>query len=149
MNYSRNPNKFFSPADSARINQTIAECEKKTSAEIKLSIVRHCWDDIGVKAAKIFKKLGLDKTDKHNCVMIMLVLSNREFLIYGDSGINQEVGQGFWDEVRDIMAADFKNNDFADGIIKGIQMAGEKLAQYFPPETDDKDEISNEVVYEE
>ena len=149
MKYSGNPNKFFSPADSERINRAIAECEKNTSAEIKLSVTRHCWDDIGVKAAKIFKKLGLDKTDRRNCVMILLVLANREFLIYGDTGINQKVDQDFWNDVRDTMAEDFSNGNFADGVIKAIKMSGQKLAEYFPPEIDDKDEVSNEIAYED
>lgn len=149
LKYSGNPNKFFSPSDSARINEAIAECERNTSAEIKLSVARHCWGEINDKAKAIFKKLCLYKTSQRNCVLILLVLSNREFIIYGDSGINSKVGQEFWDEVRNAMAADFKNNNFADGVIKGAKMAGEKLAQYFPPEANDNNEISDEIAYEE
>ena len=39
--------------------------------------------------------------------------------------------------------------NFADGVIKAVQIAGEKLARYFPPETSDKNEISNEIAYED
>jgi len=102
MARSTNPKKFFSEAESARINSTIKDAERKTSAEIKLVIARHCWTNIKVKASKIFKQLGLDKTKERNCVLILFIVTNREFLIYGDQGIHEKVGQGFWDDRRDI-----------------------------------------------
>lgn len=121
--------------------------ERKTSAEIKLVIARHCWGNIDAKAAKIFRTLGLDKTRERNCVLILFIVTNREFLIYGDQGIHEKVGQGFWDDIRDRMVAAFRKDEFADGISQGIRLIGEQLAQYFPRQRDDIDEISNEIVY--
>jgi len=147
MARSTNPKKFFSEAESARINSTIKDAERKTSAEIKLVIARHCWTSIKVKASKIFKQLGLDKTKERNCVLILFIVTNREFLIYGDQGIHEKVGQGFWDDIRDRMEAAFCEDRFGDGICQGINLIGEKLYKYFPHQKDDIDEISNEIVY--
>jgi len=147
MARSTNPKKFLSEAESARIHSAIKDAEGKTSAEIRLVIARHCWTNIKAKASKIFKQLGLDKTKERNCVLILFVVTNREFIIYGDQGIHEKVGQGFWDDIRDRMVAAFREDRFGDGICRGVNLIGEKLARYFPHQKDDIDEISNEIVY--
>jgi uncharacterized membrane protein len=109
-------------------------------------LARHCWGNIKTKARKIFGELGLDRTEQRNGVLLLLIVSNREFLIYGDEGIHEKVGQGFWDDVCQEMLEAFRQDQFADGICRGVRRVGEKLAQHFPHQRDDVDEISNEVV---
>jgi uncharacterized membrane protein len=149
MARSTNPDRFFSEQERASIDAAIKQAEGRTSAEIKLVVARHCWTDLKTNAAALFRKLGLDKTAERNCVLILLILTNREFLIYGDQGIHEKVGQGFWDDVRDLMANHFRNDEFSQGLCEGVAMIGEKLARHFPRRPDDKNEISDEVVYEE
>ncbi|MCP4256329.1 MAG: TPM domain-containing protein [Planctomycetes bacterium] len=144
---STNPRKFLSEAESARINSAIKEAESKTSGEIKVVMARHCWSKMEAKAAKIFRELGLDKTKERNCVLILFIVTNREFLIHGDQGIHDRVGQGFWDDIRDKMTAAFKQDEFGVGISQGVCLIGERLSEYFPYQRDDTDEISNEIVY--
>jgi uncharacterized membrane protein len=148
MKRSNNPNKFFSQAEASAIEQAVRQAESRTSAEIKLFVSRHCWTNIREKAATVFKKLGLYKTRQRNGVLILLVLTNREFIIYGDQGIHEKVGQRFWDDVRTTMLSYFKKDSFGEGLCEGIKLAGEKLAQYFPYKSNDINEISNEVEYE-
>ena len=147
MARSTNPRKFLSGTESARINSAIKDAESKTSGEIKLVMVRHCWGNMKAKASKIFKELRLDKTRDRNCVLILFVVTNREFLIYGGQGIHERVGQGFWDDIRDKMVAAFKQDEFGDGISRGVCRIGERLSEYFPYQRDDTDEISDDIVY--
>ncbi|MHC4207916.1 MAG: TPM domain-containing protein [Planctomycetota bacterium] len=149
MRRSSNPKEFLTQAESALVEAAIEQAETRTSAEIKLVIVRYCWDDIRYKAAKIFRKFGLDKTQQRACVLILLVVTNHEFLIYGDRGIHEKVGQDFWDDVRNMMAAQFKQNEFGQGLCRGINLIGEKLVAHFPSRLDDRNEISNEIDYEQ
>jgi uncharacterized membrane protein len=81
MKRSNNPKKFLSQEELSRVTAKIAGAEKLTSAEIKLVIVRHCWIDIWKKAQQTLKKYNLDKTQDRNCVLILLVTTNRQFLI--------------------------------------------------------------------
>ena len=148
MERSANPQGFLTEQESDQVKAAIAEAERQTSAEVKLAIVRHCWTDIRMKAASVFRKMGLDKTAERNCALILLVTTNREFLIYGDEGIHEKVGQDFWDDVRDAMASQFAEDRFGQGLSEGIRRIGEKLAHYFPRRKDDKDEISDDVAYE-
>ncbi len=147
MARSTNPRKFLSEDESAKINSAIKEAESKTSGEIKLVMARHCWGNMKTKASKIFKELGLDKTKERNCVLILFIVTNREFLIYGGQGIHERVGQEFWDDVRDKMVAAFKQDEFGDGISRGACLIGERLSEHFPYQRDDTDEISDEIVY--
>lgn len=147
MARSTNPRKFFSDAESARINSAIRDAESKTSGEIKLVVARYCWGKIEAKAAKIFRELGLEKTKERNGVLILFIVTNREFLIHGDQGIHERVGQGFWDDIRDKMVTAFKQDEFGEGISQGVCQIGERLSKYFPYQRNDIDEISNEIVY--
>jgi uncharacterized membrane protein len=146
---SSNPRKFLTTEETQLLDSAVKQAEKRTSGEIKVVLTRHCWTDIHAKAAQVFKRHGLDKTERRNCAMIMLVLANREFLIYGDEGIHENVGQGFWDDVRDAMLDKFKEGEFGEGLCIGVRRIGEKLAQFFPYQADDKDEISDDVAYED
>jgi len=146
---SKNPRKFLSPEEAAIVEQAIARAESCTSAQIKFVIARHCWGHIRDKAWRVFKELGLHKTAHRNCVLILLVTTNREFYVYGDRGIHEKVGQAHWDDVCGSMARRFKDDAFAEGLSEGIAMIGEKLAHYFPHRAGDVNEISNAVDYQE
>jgi uncharacterized membrane protein len=147
MARSTNPRKFLNESESARINSAIKEAESKTSGEIKVVIARYCWGKLEAKAAKIFRELGLDKTEERNCVLVLFIVTNREFLIHGDQGIHEKVGQGFWDDIRDQMVAAFKQDKFGNGISQGVCLIGERLSEYFAYQRNDSDEISNKIVY--
>lgn len=144
---STHPAKFLSAAETAAVNAAIGEAERRTSAELKVVLARHCWGDLKRKARRIFRELGLDRTQHRNCVLILLVLANREFLVYGDDGIDANVGRDFWGEVRRAMAEAFGRDEFGEGLARGVREVGEKLAEHFPHEEHDIDEISNEIVY--
>ena len=137
MKRSKNPKKFLSDDELYRVTTKIEAAESMTSAEIKLVIVKHCLTSIKRKALKIFKKYELDKTGQRNCVLILVVTTNRQFLIYGDQGIHEKVGQDFWEEVEKSIALKFRENKMGDGLSAGIHLIGTKLAQYFPFQFDD------------
>ena len=149
MRRSSNPDTFLTPEESGLLAAAIEQAESRTSGEIKVVLVRHCWTDIRVKAERLFRKHNLDKTERRNCAMIMVVIANREFLIYGDEGIHEKAGQDFWDDVRDVMQGEFVRGEFGNGLCKGVRRIGEKLAEFFPYQADDEDEISDEVVLED
>lgn len=139
---------FLDPDEKLQVESAIRDTEQKTSAEIKLVLVSHCWGDIWNKAGSIFRQRGLHRTQERNGVLILLVTANRELLIYGDEGIHQKAGQTLWDEVRDQMIAEFKKDDFVAGLTLGIGRIGDTLAQFFPPRADDINEIPDTVVHE-
>lgn len=142
------PRLLLTDSERGDVERAIAEAESRTSAELKLVIVRHCWGDIQEKLLATFQRLKLDQTAKHNAVMIMVVTANRQLSIYGDRGIHEQVGENFWFDVRDEILDSFGDGRFGDGLCTGIRRIGQKLATAFPYEEADENEISDNVAFE-
>jgi uncharacterized membrane protein len=138
---------FFTSAEQKKIVQAIESAEKNTSGEIKVHMDNKCPGDVLDSATAWFKKLKMDKTELRNGVLFYLSVDDKKFAIIGDKGIHEKVPEGFWDSIRDIVIDHFKKQKFSDGLIQGIEMAGEKLKLYFPYKTDDTNELNNDISF--
>jgi uncharacterized membrane protein len=140
---------FFSTEEKKQITDAIAQAELNTSGEIRLHVEGKCKIDVLDRAAYIFEKLEMDQTALRNGVLFYLAVYDRKFAIIGDSGINQLVAADFWNETKETMLVFFKEGKFADGLSKGIVMAGEQLKTNFPYQGDDINELSDEISFEQ
>lgn len=138
---------FFTAEQQQQIVHAITEAEKRTSGEIRVHLEDTCSGDPVLRAQKIFHKLGMDKTDLHNGVLIYLAVRDRQFAIIGDAGINAKVPSDFWVSVRNAMLEKFVQGAFADGLVTAIHEAGIKLSTYFPISDNDRNEVSNEISF--
>ncbi|MEQ7800641.1 TPM domain-containing protein [Pedobacter sp. ASV1-7] len=138
---------IFTEQDQELIANAISDAEKATSGEIRIAVEKHCKGDTFDRAAAYFSKLGMDKTAKHNGVLIYLAYEDHKFAIIGDKGINRVVPADFWETTQTAMKAHFSGGNIVQGIIAGIMLAGEKLALYFPFEGDDINELPNDIVF--
>jgi len=138
---------FFTEEQKQAIQQAIANAELNTSGEVRIHIESKCKGDALNAAVETFDKLKMHKTALRNGVLFYLAVDDKKFAIVGDKGINDTVPKGFWDNIRDTMLAHFKNQEFTEGLCKGIEMAGEKLKAHFPYQSDDKNELSNDVSF--
>jgi uncharacterized membrane protein len=140
-------NPFFSDQDQERIISAIEDAELKTSGEIRVHVDHKCSGDPVQKAFRLFRKLGMDRTDDRNGVLFYIATDDRKLAIIGDKGIHEKVQSGFWDRIKEQMIIDFKQSSYADGLIKGIEQTGEHLADHFPRNVDDRNELSNEMTF--
>lgn len=139
--------KIFSAEDQKIIADAVEEAEKFTSGEIRICIEKTCSDPVLDRAANYFKKLGMDETAKRNGVLIYVAVSNQQFAIIGDVGINRVVPHDFWDETKNAMLKNFKAGEIVQGIITGISMAGQQLKTFFPYDEDDKNELPDSISF--
>ena len=130
-----------------RLSAKIAAAEHLTSAELCIVITKSSWFGIKNKAHKLFRKYGLHKTAQRNAVMILVDTRSRELLIYGDDGVHQRVDDAFWSDVRDAMLEELRAGRLADALATGIRHVGEKLALLFPADTNDRNQIANDVIF--
>ena len=137
--------KFFNEEEKSKILQAIKDAENNTSGEIRLHLDSKCKGDALPQAIKIFQRLKMHKTALRNGTLIFLAVDDKKFAIVGDEGINKIVDETFWDDVRDIMQASFKKNEFAPGIVAAIHRIGEKLKEFFPHQEDDVNELPDEI----
>jgi uncharacterized membrane protein len=139
--------KFFSDSEKKNLLNAIIEAENNTSGEVRIHIDSYCKVDVLDRAAYIFNKLGMKKTNLRNGVLFYLAVKSKKFAIIGDSGINAVVPENFWNEVKEILSEYFSNGNFSEGLCKGIEMAGEHLKKYFPHQSDDVNELSNDISF--
>lgn len=138
---------LFSETQIAAIESAIAQAERKTSGEIRLYIEDHSEDEVLDRAAFIFDKLQMDKTELRNGVLIYIAVKDHSFAIIGDAGINNLVSDDFWNSIKDDMASCFKKGEFEKGIANGILAAGKALAKHFPFDRHtDTNELPNDIV---
>jgi uncharacterized membrane protein len=138
---------FLTKEQQEAIIQAIVEAENSTSGEIRVHMESSCKVEVLDRAAHLFKKLKMHNTELRNGALIYLAVKDHKFAILGDSGINAKVPQGFWDEIKTVMATNFIKDDFVTGLTVGIHMIGEKLKAFFPAMEDDKNELSNEISF--
>jgi uncharacterized membrane protein len=130
------------------IQNAIAEAEKNTSGEIRLFIEDTCKEKVLDRAAFIFKELKMDETAERNGVLFYLAMKSQKFAILGDEGINQKVHKDFWHDIKHAMHHHFVDGNFAEGLSKGIRMAGEALSKHFPyKDGGDVNELPDEIVF--
>lgn len=141
------PSNLFTQEQKDAIIHAIGQAEQNTSGEIRVHIDNTCKEDVLDQAAFIFKKLKMHETEQRNGVLIYLALKDHKFAIIGDAGINAKVPEDFWTKVKDAMLAHFKLGEFTEGLITGINLAGEKLKTFFPLLPGDKNELSNDISF--
>ncbi|MGB0404370.1 MAG: TPM domain-containing protein [Salibacteraceae bacterium] len=138
---------FFTADEQQLIVDSIKKAEKNTSGEIRVHIENRCTGDVMDRAAQVFSKLKMHETKLRNGVLLYLATKDRRFAIIGDVGINQKVDDNFWDSTKEEMLENFKKDKFFDGLCKGILSSGEQLKSYFPYQTDDINELSDEISF--
>lgn len=138
---------FFSKEQKEDIKQAILNAELDTSGEIRVHIENVCDGEVMDRAAYIFEKLKISNTEQRNGVLFYLALKNRKFAIIGDEGINETVPEDFWEEIKMKMLNHFRESNFTGGLIEGISIIGKYLKKHYPYQTDDVNELSDEISF--
>ncbi|NRD21550.1 TPM domain-containing protein [Winogradskyella eckloniae] len=136
---------FLSAQDEERIVEAIRKAEQHTSGEIRVHIEKQCKQDIFEHTLEVFHYLKMDNTKAQNGVLIYVAVEDRTFMIYGDKGIDAKVNQEFWNTTRDIISKHFKEGNFVEGLINGIDNAGKELSKHFPWVHGDTNELDNTI----
>jgi len=136
---------FLSHEEEQEIIGAIRKAEQNTSGEIRVHIERTSKTDIFDRALEVFHFLKMDNTELQNGVLIYLAIDDRNFVIYGDKGINDVVPANFWDSTKNIMVSHFKSGNYTKGLVKGILKAGEQMEEHFPWEHSDKNELLDNI----
>ena len=118
--------------DEQRISDAIKAAELNTSGKIYVTLSPHFWGAAQPGAQHAFNKLrGAHPMDESG-VLFFVVPSRREVHVLGGAGIHGKVGQAYWDRVVREVAEQIKATDLTTGIVHGVNVAGEALAQHYP-----------------
>lgn len=138
---------FFSKDQQKAIVEAIKAAELNTSGEVKVHIEDTCKKEVMDRATEVFATLDLHKTKLRNGVLFYLSIKDKKFAILGDSGINSVVPANFWDSIKDHMQQLFRQGEFTRGLSDGIRMAGDQLKAHFPYQSDDVNELPDDISF--
>jgi len=144
-----NAKNFFTKEQRSLIVSSIKEAELNTSGEIRVHIEKKCKKDVLDRATTIFGKLKMHKTNLRNGVLFYLAVKDHKFAILGDGGINDKVPDNFWENIKAHILDHFKEQRFTEGLTEGIKMAGQQLKTHFPYQSDDVNELPDDVSFDE
>lgn len=144
---------FLTSEEEAAIIDAIRIAEKNTSGEIRVHLESSSLSaeepkkkiDSFDRAAEVFDMLHMDNTKQSNGVLIYVAVEDRTLVIMGDKGINDVVGQNFWEGTKDVIINHFKSGNMKQGLVEGILKAGEKLKKHFPHQKNDKNELPDDI----
>lgn len=142
-----NPRDFFSDEEKKEIRNSVKQAELNTSGEIMVHIENNCPESELDRSAFWFSELNMHKTKLRNGVLIYMALVDKKFAILGDIGINNKVGNNFWESTKDIMLSYFKNNEIAKGLCAGIIEVGIQLKNHFPYQENDLNELNDDISF--
>jgi uncharacterized membrane protein len=143
-----NASSFFTKEQQAQILAAVKEAETETSGEIRVHIETYCKEDVLDRTAWVFKKLAMHDTAERNGVLFYLAVSDRKFAVIGDAGINAKVPPGFWDRVKELLQAKFREGSFTEGLSEGIILAGVHLKKHFPFSKQDVNELPDAISFD-
>jgi uncharacterized membrane protein len=138
---------FFSKEQQDKIVAAIKEAELNTSGEIRVHLEPNCSIDSVERAKQVFEELKMHETELKNGVLFYLAYSDKKFAIIGDNGIHEKVSDSFWNEEKELMKTHFIQKQFTEGLCIAIAKAGQKLKEHFPYQTNDTNELSNEISF--
>lgn len=136
---------FLNPNQEASVIEAIRIAEKETSGEIRVHLENADSKNVFERAQEVFQLLKMNNTKAENGVILYVAVNLKQFVVYGDVGINKLVDANFWNNTRDIIQEQFKKQQFAEGLILGVQQIGKALKTYFPWDTNDINELPDDI----
>ena len=143
--------RLFSAEDFTAIAEAVRRAEAATSAEIRVHLERRVHrlpgqrPDALRRARKVFAHLGMHLTAERHGVLIYLAVEDKKLAVVGDEGIHRQVGDAYWETVRDLMIAKLREGRALEAVLAGIAEVGRVLARHFPRRPDDQNELSDQV----
>ncbi|MCB0812494.1 MAG: TPM domain-containing protein, partial [Flavobacteriales bacterium] len=106
---------FLDTSGRAQVREAIGAAERRTSGELRVHLEDHIEEDVLDHAAYVFEELGMHRTRDRNGVLVYVAVADRQVAVLGDSGINEQVPDGFWTDVVGLLKLHFAAGRHAEG----------------------------------
>jgi putative membrane protein len=96
-------------------------------------------------AMEQFMIRGMARKRNRAGVLIFVSLAERYARIVADDGIASKVHQSVWQDAIDALLERAGAGEVVEGLVIAVEKCGKVLAEHFPPERDDKDELPDRI----
>lgn len=103
-------------------------------------------EEVERAAAAAFQHNRLRNTQDSTGILIYISLYEHRVKVLGDDGISAKLTHTEWEHICNTIIDGFKEKQYTNSIVEGINLSGKLLAEHFPIKEDDKDELSNELI---
>jgi putative membrane protein len=97
-------------------------------------------------ALKQFLARNVHLTAERTGVLIFVSLTERYAEIVADAGIDAKVPQDLWDSIVAGLIDDARNGQLANGFVTAVDAVGTLLAEHFPAQPGDVNELDDHLV---
>jgi putative membrane protein len=104
--------------------------------------------EVRERAIRAFHEHGLANTRDATGVLFLISILERKVYVLADRGIYAKIKQDTLDKYASSVAKGIASGKGADALCQAIRDAGEVLEKYFPRKSDDKNELSDRMVFE-
>lgn len=129
----------FPPSVLTRIGQAIVRSEARHGGQIRFA-VEHALDTASLlrgmsareRALDVFSALRVWDTEHNSGVLIYLLLAERDVEIVADRGVHGRVGVHGWEAICREMESAFRQGNFEQGVLSGIERVSNLLESHYP-----------------
>lgn len=93
-----------------------------------------------------FEDLKIRSTKNRTGILIFLSVMEHRCVVMADEGIAKKLPADAWQKVVAAVVEGIKSGKPGEGLTRAIQECGKLMAEHFPVNADDKNELSNSLV---
>ena len=97
------------------------------------------------RATRYFMESGVYNTKDRTGILIFISIMERRVELLADSGINEKISPKKWQNIVDNIIKGIKQNEITAHLVKSINECGDLLAEHFPIQSDDKNELTDDI----
>ncbi len=97
------------------------------------------------RATRYFMESGVYNTKDRTGILIFISIMERRVELLADSGINEKIPKEKWQSIVDDIIKGIKQNEIALHLTNSIKECGDLLAEHFPIQADDKNELTDDI----
>lgn len=135
--YLKSAKRLFSAAQMQQIAQAVQQAEDGHQGEIQIVIEGSMPSRLAIdhtckqRAEQLFADHRVWDTEYNSGMLIYLNLCEHSIDIVADRGIHHAVTSNCWDDICQQMLPHFKQQDFTQGLIVGINILGQTLQKFY------------------
>ncbi|MBP1728837.1 MAG: hypothetical protein H6Q56_1210 [Deltaproteobacteria bacterium] len=100
------------------------------------------------RAVRAFYEKGLYRTRHETGILVFISIFEHKVWILGDRGINARIPAESWQQLVQSLTAGIREGQACEALCRVIGRCGEELARHFPRESDDSNELKDEILVE-
>ncbi len=93
-----------------------------------------------------FYQQGVQLTPHHSGVLFFVSLAEHYVEIVADKGIHEKLGEAHWQGIIDTFVTQVRRGRVVDGFVDAIGACGTAMAEHFPPDPSQVDELSDGLI---